>query len=406
MAFLYSFMNLFQPGIVFPALAAIKPMMLISAIALAAGISSQSSYSRALVFKHPAFVYLSLFLLVQVLSMYRGGIGEMLNMFMYWYQFIIYMMIAVLLITNAEKLNRFLWGMVLAGQFIVFYGIYTAIAGLGTTVGGHAAGAYGMYENHNDYSYVIIMILPFIFMFWRDSESSFKKLILLGFLSACVIGMFLSLSRGGILALVFEGILLQRYVSAKNRKIWPLIVILAISGAGISYQWMKRDQFQGKNYTSETAKSSRIELWKAGKEMFKQHPFLGVGSRSFGEYAKEYYDLSYDQLGKNAHNTYVQIIATTGLFGIITFMAFVWKLIKNLRIRYELPQGNPLESIRAATLISFYTLLFRAFTNAKPHEWAFYMLCVIGVICIVLIKQSEDDSRKKTEISAEKSFQQ
>ncbi|MDH5648414.1 MAG: O-antigen ligase family protein [Gammaproteobacteria bacterium] len=397
MAFLYSFMNLFQPGIVFPSLAAAKPMMVISALALMTGISSDASYKRSLAYKHPAFVYLVLFLGVQVISVYRSGLREMLDMFLTWYQFLIYMVLAILLITTAEHLRKFVWGMLLAGQFIVFYGIYVAVNNLGTTVGGAAAGAYGMYENHNDYSYVIILILPFLYMFWKNSEPGLKKMILLFFLGSSIAGMLFSLSRGGALALVFEIFLIQLYFYKQNRKKLPLIMMALLGLMVLSYQWAKRAEHSTESYTAEQAESSRIELWKAGKNMFKAHPFLGVGSRKFGEYAKEYYDLSYDQLGKNAHNTYIQILATTGLIGFFAFMGFAWKLIKDLRIDRDTVKDKTLECIRSATLISFYSLLFRAITNAKPHEWGFYMLCVIGVICMILIrtKQEEEAAQAK-----------
>ena len=34
-------------------------------------------------------------------------------------------------------------------------------------------------------------------------------------------------------------------------------------------------------HSAADAESSRFELWQAGAEMIKAHPFLGIGSRSF-----------------------------------------------------------------------------------------------------------------------------
>lgn len=386
MSFLYSFLNLFQPGILWPSLAPFKPMMIASVFAVISGLLRSPQYEKVLVFKHPAFKLLLLFIIIQVISFYYGGIAIMLDKFLIYYQYAVFMIIAVLLISDIDDLNKFIWGMIVSGSFIVVYGIYIANAGLGITVGGNAAGAYGMYENHNDYSYIIIIIFPFIYMFQR-SATGIKKAFLRVGVVACCIGILLSLSRGGILAFVLEITLLVLMIVDRRKRI-PLLVIVAVVGMSvIGFLYAKRDEYGSSSYTAKHAESSRIELWKAGLDMFLKNPIIGVGSRSFGEYANEYYELSHDQKGKNAHNTYIEILATTGLLGFISFIGFAWYLIKSLHIKLTIDINNKLEVIRIGTLVSFYSLLFRGITNSKPFEWGFYMLCVIGVVCVVLIQK-------------------
>jgi len=83
---------------------------------------------------------------------------------------------------------------------------------------GGRAGAYGLYENHNDYTFIILMVLPFVYYFIKLSSSRTAKLVLLTLLCACVAGVMLSLSRGGILALVLEFILI---FAALNPRLAP-----------------------------------------------------------------------------------------------------------------------------------------------------------------------------------------
>ena len=60
--------------------------------------------------------------------------------------------------------------------------------------------------------------------------------------------------------------------------------------------------------------------WRAGLEMFKQNPLTGVGMDRYGLYFKEFrevgYPLSYgfDITSSNAHNTFIQLFATGGVF--------------------------------------------------------------------------------------------
>ncbi|NOY63313.1 MAG: O-antigen ligase family protein [Gammaproteobacteria bacterium] len=387
MAFLYSFIHLLQPGILWPVLYPYKPMLMLSLLAGVVGMIRKPDYLRADAFKHPAFVYLMLFLFVQVLSVVDQGMSSTFKMFGTWSQFAIYMSIAVLLMNSTTALYRFSWGMVLGAMVVVFYGLYVAYYGLGRTVGGHAANAYGMYENHNDYTYAILMIIPFLYISRKMGlVKGLKSFVVLVFLVACVIGIFVSYSRSAILALVLQGILILFFTVEKSKRVIPLILVGCLSVAAIGYQWASRDKYSSSGYTSDDAKSSRIELWKAGFEMFKSHPLLGTGSRSFKEYARYYGELSYDQRHKNAHNTYVEILATSGFLGIFTFMMFAIKLSKGLHSIKPKEGGDPrLVALRVATLVSFYTILFRAFTNAKTYDWSFYLLCVIGVVCIALL---------------------
>ena len=50
--------------------------------------------------------------------------------------------------------------MICGGIWIVVYGIYAVYEGPNTARTG-AAGAYGMYENHNDYTFIIIPDIAF-----------------------------------------------------------------------------------------------------------------------------------------------------------------------------------------------------------------------------------------------------
>jgi O-antigen ligase len=66
--------------------------------------------------------------------------------------------------------------------------------------------------------------------------------------------------------------------------------------------------------------SVRGYYWRAGIEMLKDHPLFGVGMDRYGAYFKLYrevgYPLSYgfDITSTNAHNTFIQLFATGGIF--------------------------------------------------------------------------------------------
>jgi O-antigen ligase len=378
MTFLYSLFTFLQPGILFPSLAALRPILLLSLIALIVGAIRIPAYPRSTIFGNVAVKYLIGFVLVQVISVYYSGLRSMLDYFLYWYAYIAFIIVSVFLTTSLKDIERFILGMILGGEFIVIYGIYAVFYHLPSSIGGRA-GAYGMYENHNDYTFLIIQILPFTYMMMQRSNSSLFKLLLRLMFFSQIFGVLLSQSRGGMVALLLELGLIYVYTTRAKIGLFKIMIMGVIAVGAMAYQIEHRDEEQGSSYTTADAKGSRFELWDAGANMFFTHPFLGVGSQRFGEYSRAYGEISHDNRGKNAHNTYVEIIATTGLLGVFCFYGFIKNSVKQMRELVKIDKTSAVGMYSLATLIAIYSILARAFFDSKTHDWSFYTLCVIAV---------------------------
>ena len=378
-SFIFTFANFFQPGVFWPELADYKPMQIIAMAALFASLGRSASHSRMEALRHPALKWMLIFLFVQVLSVYRTGIGGMITEFGVWSVYALFALVSVRIVTDPARLRRYIWGMMVGTTWIVAWGIYAVHAGLEGANGGRA-GAYGMYENHNDYSFIIVQTLPYFYVYWRTETGFLRRLFLLASVLLCIVGIFLSLSRGGMIALVLEIVLIVVLTMGPRARVVILPVVLAFGGAAVSYQYMARAANQGEGYTAEDAESSRFELWESGLHMIESHPFLGVGSRSFGEHSTEYGEISHDNLGKNAHNTFIEVTATTGLFGALSFIAMLVGAIREMRK----PTGHLAspweENTRKATLIAILTICFRALFDAKSWDWSFYILATIAAM--------------------------
>ena len=389
MSFLYPFLNFLQPGILFPDLAELRPMLIISLLAIALGLLGKAEVPRMAGFRHPTFLWLMTFLFMQVISVHGSGMLAMFEYFMFWSAYMLFVIASLTVITSPQALRRYVAGMLAGCMFVVAYGIYGVFAWGGYQWQGETAtgraGAYGMYENHNDYSFIIIQILPFTFMYLKSEKGLVRRALLAGALLACVVGIFMSLSRGGVLAMLLEFVLLL-LLGIKSRKRFLLLPVLIIAGAGaIIYQWTEREENQAGEYSATDAESSRFELWRAARQMIQDKPLLGVGSHRFYEFSQGYIEgMSQAQRGKNTHNTYLEILTGSGLLGFLPFVLAIWYLIKDLR-RPTHNNGPPwLEATRVATLVSVYSILFRAFLDAKDFDWSFFVLPSIGIMCCAL----------------------
>jgi O-antigen ligase len=384
-SFAFSFANFFQPGVFWPELADYKPMQLIAVVALLASLKGAASHDRMDAVRHPAIKWMFMFFVAQVLSVHATGFSGMVAEFGVWSVYALFTLVSVRIVANPDMLRRYIWGMMLGSLWIICWGIYGVHAGLLAANGGRA-GAYGMYENHNDYSFIIVQTLPFFYIYWRTEKGFLKRLLLLGACLASVLGIFLSLSRGGMITLVLEIVLIVLFTMTRRAQIVLLPIVCVLGVAAVSYQYIARAANQGEGYTAEDAETSRFELWEAGENMILHNPLLGVGSRTFGEHAPIYGEISHDNRGKNAHNTFIDATATSGLLGVGSFIAMLVGAIRELA-RKTAGIASPWEqNTRKATMIAIVTMCFRAQFDAKEWDWSFYVLCTIAGISGAMMK--------------------
>jgi oligosaccharide repeat unit polymerase len=341
------------------------------------------------VLKHPISLFLIAFILTQALSVYYGGIGAMVDEISFWYIYPVFVLVIALSINTTDQLRKALWGTIIGAGFVVAYGIYALYNHFTYELFGvervmDKAMAYGMYANHNDYTFIIILILPFIVKLRSIERSSVKRLFLLVMAIASVVGIFLSLSRGGIVALFLEALLIVHYY--KNKSFRPIlrVLLLVLGIAAIGYQFAAREATDDADYTTSRAEYVRLELWRTGYKMVKANPILGVGSRRFSEYSRDYTDLSQSNIGLNSHNTYVEVISTSGILGFICFAGMLRAMLKALKSHDESSDDVNLSLMREGILISLIALMVRSFFDAKPHEWGLYLLAAFALAYVRL----------------------
>lgn len=74
---------------------------------------------------------------------------------------------------------------------------------------------------------------------------------------------------------------------------------------------------------TEGTMTHRTQLWSAGMEVFREHPFVGVGSGAYGSAIQSIVDV--DLIG---HNTFISVLVELGVVGALLFAAIfrLWYL--------------------------------------------------------------------------------
>ena len=84
---------------------------------------------------------------------------------------------------------------------------------------------------------------------------------------------------------------------------------------------------------------TRWEAWRILAEILKVNPVLGLGPANYYHYTPLFPILGW-AVNFNSHNQYVDIVAQTGLLGLLCFFWFVWEVGRSgWRMRNRLPDG-------------------------------------------------------------------
>jgi hypothetical protein len=161
----------------------------------------------------------------------------------------------------------------------------------------------------NDFSQFIVSLIPCLFFFWAKGRSFRNTLFVVLPTALLLYGMFLSHSRGAVVAL------LAVVIIASRRKIGTIPSLIM---AGVLFVISIVIGWSGGREISVGAGSDRLEAWSTGLELIKHHPIFGVGFQRFSEY----FEIT-------AHNSIVVCAAELGMVGLFFWVLFVLPTLRD-----------------------------------------------------------------------------
>ena len=191
-------------------------------------------------------------------------------------------------------------------------------------------------------------------------------------------------SRSGLLA--FMGVVFGGFIYARHKVVLFIAAIILIAGVWsvmpdqYRQRYMTLSDMEDINQTS----SGRIDIWEAGLRMIAARPILGVGAGAFSAAAGsgEYGYSSYMQ----AHNLYIQLMATTGIIGFVVWFMFIYYLVKNLRIIIRAVKEQAREKWIMIYCESFVISLIALFVSGlfghNLYRYTWYMMAGLVVALV------------------------
>jgi putative inorganic carbon (hco3(-)) transporter len=234
----------------------------------------------------------------------------------------IYLLIALFL-DEWRKLWPVIVALVAVGLVIAIHAIYQYAVGDLSRVGFLSAGGTVEYRiasffpHPNQLAGFLVVLVPLTLGVMGATRSRALQVASLLLAVLSVVGVVLTYSRGGLVALIALPLILIR-----DKRSWPLIVagivLIALLAPDV---WRDRVAEVAKTDRPEIA--TRLDFWDASLEMFQAHPVTGVGLDSYSDAYQALERPGRSYLGggvlaapETAHNLYLNTLAEQGLIGI------------------------------------------------------------------------------------------
>ncbi len=264
--------------------------------------------------------------------------------------------------------------------------------------------AYGTFEQPNPFAGYLGLIAPLawalgVSLLSKPPHSKLAWLGLIGFgATAAAIGM--SWSRGAWIAFGAALVVVNLFRSRRGALLLAaLVAVFALIGLLGYFDLLPRSvvqrmtgfipfaavrdvravQVSDENY----AILERLAHWQAALDMWRDHPWLGVGLGNYEAVYAQYALPKWNLPLGHAHNYYLNIAAETGLIGLLSYCtlwgAAWWQMLRLVRsITKPYPRALALGALGMLTHVSVHNLL----DNLWVHNLYIHVAIVLGLALV------------------------
>jgi hypothetical protein len=301
-------------------------------------------------------------------------------------------LVGTLCVRGSRQISMMAVVMLIAGLYLTWWinNRYLFQGAWGRIGGPTAIDGSGIYMDENLFGTLFVVVFPFVWYAATGAKRIWLKYALLLVVPFIWHAVFLTGSRGALLAL--GAAMLVIVLRMKRRSLGVGFVVLF----AVAFFWQAGDTMKGRaagldEYSEDASATGRLDAWEAGARMMVANPLTGVGP---GAFLRAFPDYSPRQ-PLQAHNTFIQFGAEFGPIALIAVAVMLGSCIRSLwRIR---PSGRLNDSaaldpnllVREATLAAITGLTVSAlFLSLQLFEVMYFLIFMTNV----LVAQHQTDS--------------
>ncbi len=257
---------------------------------------------------------------------------------------------------------------------------------------------FGPYVNHNDYAGLLEMLIPISagYVFSLPAGDGARRILSFAVLVS-VCSVLLSGSRGGLIAILIEGLIfatvLWKKKAAGNRTKFHTMIIIGIGMIVLLFAWLAPARISRRLATSagladspEVTLGERWVVWKDSLKIVHEHLLVGTGLGSYEVVFPQSQSFASNVVWDHAHNDYIEALVDSGLIGSLLVMVALGLFFRlafgKLHRRLRLPYGM----VQLGAGIGCCGLLVHSLSDFNLHipaNAAWFTFCLgLSTICV------------------------
>lgn len=332
-----------------------------------------------------------------------GNAERMLGLF-HLTHFLLFYLILITVMRTPRDWNHFFDVSIVVSVLIVLHGLANNYPA--ATIG-NAAYVAGL------------MIFNIAFAVWRliSCKEWYGKvlfslalvLLLIGFIRADISGAYAGLVIGAISAGVIYFLVQNKKkgkivgLSVVGSLVLLLVLLFAFKSSPVfdnSFLGKALRDFSANNPTLNT----RLLSWKAAYQDFSHHPILGTGHGNYAVTFDKYLTTEFFRFSPNetyfdrAHNNLIDIVSTTGIIGLLTYLAIFAAVVYYLRRAFKEKKVNPWQlAVLGGLFIAYFVQNLAVFDSLVTYVSLFALLAFV-----YYLSQSQPEVKNETSLAKSK----
>ena len=326
---LFSLFIYFEPALLIPGLAEVRPALILGIFALGASFIAGATSPKAIQNK-----LLLLLLLIAVTASHAAPLPPTEHTYDSLAQLakaVAFYFILTRILTSKDYFRRFFFLSLGLTTLVSLVTLFTTRAGIPALTGHNPYRMVnyfgGIGDDPNEFGAFLLAFLPLPIVLLESQRSLFKKLLYGGVAAVFLLNIIRTRSRGAFLGLLA----IAAVIAWDNRRKVGRLLLLAAIAAAISLHvhagyWERISTLSSTETIVEDGSAySRVSQIQYSLLLLASYPLTGVGIRNFvpAKILLLGLDPSENSTRHVAHNAYLNIGAETGLPGLAVFLAVI-----------------------------------------------------------------------------------
>lgn len=272
---------------------------------------------------------------------------------------------------------------------------------------------FAQFVNSNHFAYLMEMAFGLgVGLISAGRTRHDRVLIHVALLLPIWVGLVLSNSRGGILAMltqvVIAALLLLSFRSEGVRTprliaLRAALVLVLVAGVVVGTLWIGGDRLvstieaAGSDLSANTALdrdgASRNEIWRSSLKLFAAHPVFGVGLGAYWPNISAQHDASGALVPQEAHNDYLELLASGGLVGLVLGVWFIVSVFRSARQQLWSSTGF-MRAARVGAIVGIAGVAVHSLFDFGLH----LLSNAVVFLTLIMIATTQIDSQKVVDL--------